>query len=380
MWNRRVLNFIVLAFLFVTCVGTLWFTQVLVDKLKKEEHQKVLNIAGATRLLSSNSSNFSNDYSFVIDIIQNNESIPLIVLDEKENIVTSRNVIKNGQDSTIIFDALSNMKLHYIPIEITLSGDKKNYIYYNDSIWLKRLRFFPFIQILLISLIFFIGWWFYRRDSKMERNLLWVGLAKETAHQLGTPISALGAWVDLLEMEENNSEISIEMRKDVSHLSNIAERFSMIGSDPTMEVHSLHSLIDEIVIYFEKRIPRKVQVHNFDKIGTDSIPMNKVLLGWVFENLIKNSLDSIDGKGEISIKHSEDRDYVFIDIADTGKGIPQKLQKKIFKTGFSTKPRGWGLGLSLARRIVVQYHDGKIKVLKSVEGEGTIFRVSLRKQ
>ena len=378
MRNRRLFNLLILLLSLTTGFGTLWFTQVLVEKLKKEEHQKVLNIAGATRLLSNTSFSFDNNYSFIIDIIQNNESIPLIVLDEMGKVVTSRNVINDGESLSKLEAPLEQMKLHYAPIEIKLTGDKKNYIYYDDSIWLKRLRFFPYVQIILVGFLFLFLWWFYRRQNSMEKNLLWVGLAKETAHQLGTPISALQAWLDLLELEMEDPMMVEEMRKDVKHLSYIAERFSMIGSLPTMEEYSLVTLMNDRISYFQPRAPKKIKFFHPEVKNPWIIPMNKILLGWVFENLIKNALDSMDGEGEIHITYGEEKGFVYVEILDTGKGISPKLQNKIFKTGFSTKPRGWGLGLSLARRIVEEYHHGRIRLIKSIENQGSVFRVSLK--
>ncbi|QZT36187.1 HAMP domain-containing histidine kinase [Halosquirtibacter xylanolyticus] len=375
MRNRRLYNLLILFLSIITGFGTLWFTQVLVERLKTEEHQKVLNIAGATRLLSNTTVSFDNNYSFIIDIIQNNESIPLIVLDENDNIINSRNI--DDKSPKILEVALEEMKQHYPPIEIQLVGNKKNIIYYDDSIWLKRLRFFPYVQILLVGLLFIAFWWFYRRQNAMDKHLLWVGLAKETAHQLGTPISALQAWLDLLELEDGAESISKEMRRDVMHLSAIAERFSMIGSVPSMEDYSLVKLVEDRIAYFKPRAPKKVRfIHSNDEELV--FPMNKILLGWVFENLIKNALDSIEGSGEIVFSYGKEKDQVYIEIKDSGKGIPLTMQKKIFNTGFSTKPRGWGLGLSLARRIVEEYHGGRIRLIKSVESQGSVFRVTLR--
>ena len=245
---------------------------------------------------------------------------------------------------------------------------------------LQRLRYFPFIQFGFIAIFVIIAYLLFSTSRRSEQNRVWVGMSKETAHQLGTPISSLMAWTELLKEMPIDQSVPTEISKDVHRLETIAQRFSKIGSAPVLEPTDLVVVIDEFSQYLQSRISSMVSI-NFHKPENESIvlPLNRYLFEWVIENICKNAVDAMDGKGSITIDITEEKNKVFVDVADTGKGIPVKLQKRIFSPGYTSKNRGWGLGLTLARRIINEYHKGKLFVKSSVINQGTVMRIQLRK-
>ena len=265
-----------------------------------------------------------------------------------------------------------------------VSGGEGNLVYYEDSSTLRMLTYFPYIQLGLIAAFIAFGYFSFSSARKSEQNQVWVGMAKETAHQLGTPITAIVAWIEHLRMihegNEETAEVLDELNKDVSRLNLIADRFSKIGAVPELKKSNIFEELENMKNYMQRRAPRKV---NFDFPSADSTPLfaqiNAPLFNWVTENLMRNALDAMDGKGEISAKVTEDKDYIHIDISDTGKGIPPNKLKTVFQPGYSTKTRGWGLGLSLAKRIIESYHSGRIFVKKSQLNKGTTFTIKLPK-
>ena len=288
-----------------------------------------------------------------------------------------------GEENDIDTDFLKTKKISF------LSGEKKplevagGKVYHFDSKLVNYINYFPFIQLLLVGSFILLGYFFLTGSKRSEQNRVWAGMAKETAHQLGTPISAIIAWIEHLKLTdptEEQLEIVEELRSDVDRLELVADRFSKIGAEPVLTKINIYSEMDECRQYMEKRAPRKVSFHYPPPTEGDlSVKINKHLFDWVIENLIRNSLDAMDGKGELSAKIYEDGDYINIDMTDTGKGIPSGKQSTIFQPGFTTKQRGWGLGLSLAKRIIENYHSGKIFVKNSKPGVGTTFTVRLPK-
>lgn len=320
--------------------------------------------------------------SFFQETVINSASVPVIITDS-----TRQNVIVAGNmDSTIYTDPallkkeLATMEGENQPIELELVDVGKCFVFYENSPVLRKLKIFPFIEFAIVIVFLIVGYLLFSVTRRSEQNRVWVGMSKETAHQLGTPISSLMAWTELLKEMPIDQSIPTEIGKDVHRLETIAQRFSKIGSDPVLEPTDLVVVIDEFTQYLQTRLSSMVNIR-FNKPDTPSIiiPLNRYLFEWVIENLCKNAVDAMDGKGAINIDIIEDKNKVFVDVSDTGKGIPVKMQKQIFSPGYTSKSRGWGLGLTLARRIINEYHKGKLFVKSSVLNHGTVMRIQLRR-
>ena len=320
--------------------------------------------------------------SFFQEVVFNSASVPVIVTDEtKQNIVTWGNI-----DSSKIFDPqnlpkiIEKMKNENQPIKIELPGKKVCYVFYEESSILKQIRLFPFFLALIVVIFVGIAYLLFSVSRRSEQNQVWVGMSKETAHQLGTPISSLMAWNELLIEQNVDNSIINEIEKDITRLETIAQRFSKIGSVPELKAENLVKVIREFVDYLQTRIQKSVTIEMITNIDVSlHIPLNRYLFEWVIENLCKNSIDAMNGKGTIFIEITEDKKQVHIDIKDTGKGISSQKVKTIFIPGYTTKNRGWGLGLPLAKRIIKEYHKGKLFVKSSTPGTGTVMRILLRK-
>jgi signal transduction histidine kinase len=264
------------------------------------------------------------------------------------------------------------------PIEVRMWNGSRHWVFYGKSRLLKSLTYFPFVQIFVILLLSWLGAMIFQSGKASEQNRVWVGLAKETAHQLGTPTSSLLGWIEYLKTQPVDQEAVEEMGKDLAHLMKVTDRFSKIGSETPLEAANINEVVGETVMYFRKRIPNNVTL-NYNGLAMAPVRarINPALFEWVIENLLKNALDALQGKGTIDVRISRDERHVFIDVRDTGKGIPRANFKKIFEPGFTTKTRGWGLGLSLSHRVIEEYHRGRIFVADSEIGKGTTIRVSL---
>ena len=322
--------------------------------------------------------------SFIEEIVLNSASVPVIVTDSSRSHIMDYGNIEDSKisDSIFVQELIHEMETQNPPITIDLPYSGKRYIYYKDSLLQTRLRYFPLAILAAMALFIILGYLIFSTSRKSEQNQVWAGLAKETAHQLGTPLSSMIAWIDLLRMQEVDEDSLRELEKDVHRLEVITDRFSKIGSIPKLLLGDVGAVVLEFVDYFKKRTSKKVKYKvDIDAVNGHNIvaPLNVPLFGWVIENLCKNAVDAMEGKGDIEIILFEDDQSVYIDIKDTGKGIPTNKQKSIFKPGFTTKKRGWGLGLSLADRIITNYHKGKIFVKKSSAGKGTTFRIILKK-
>lgn len=365
-----------------TVIGltSLIYTQRLVRELKTEERKKVELWAKATKQLIELDITES-DFEFLFEIIENNNTVPVILVDALGDTISTRNldpVRKNNPE--YLHRQLKKMNQVREPIEIELSNGEKNYIYYKDSIILTKLAWFPFIQLGVIVLFIFVSYYAFSATRKAEQNQVWVGLSKETAHQLGTPTSSLSAWVELLRMKKLDENLVSEFEKDVNRLEKITERFSKIGSKPALVRSNLVKEILHTVQYIKNRSSKKVSFEfNFGENEKIWIPLNTVLFEWVIENLCKNALDAISSDGKIRIFITNQTKVIYLDINDNGKGIPKSRFKTIFSPGYTTKERGWGLGLSLTKRIVEIYHGGNIFVKYSEINKGTTIRIILRK-
>lgn len=321
--------------------------------------------------------------SFFQETVINSASVPVIITDSTKNHVINAGNIDSVilASPTALAQKLESMKSGNDPIELDMADHGRCYVFYEESSVLKQLRYFPYIELGIVLIFIIVAYLLFSVSRKSEQNRVWVGMSKETAHQLGTPISSLMAWTELLKEMDVDPSVSTEIGKDVHRLETIAQRFSKIGSAPVLEDTDIIPIIDDFTSYMQSRIPSLVSI-KFNKPESESIvlPINRYLFEWVIENLIKNAVDAMDGQGAINIDIVEENKHVCIDVADTGKGIPAKLQRQIFKAGYTSKNRGWGLGLTLAKRIINDYHKGKLFVKSSVIGHGTVMRIQLKKQ
>ena len=375
--------------------GTLYYTQNLVVRLQVKERQIVELYAKGIQYLA-NASTADADITFLFDNIIKPIDFPLILTDANDN-VNSRDNIKNvNYDTTLskkeikkfFAEKIREMDKIHAPIEVTYADTiVLNKIHYGDSDLINQLRFYPYLQIIIAALFVLLGYVGFSNIKSSEQRSIWVGMAKETAHQFGTPISSLMGWLEMLKLNYGDPDkvldIADEIDSDVEKLNRITYRFSKIGAKPEIKKKNVFEEINSIVEYFERRLPQSGKNVQLTINGNKKClaELNSELFGWVIENLVKNSLDAIDfnRKGVISIVVDETRKYVEIEVTDNGKGIDIKRRKDVFRPGYSTKRRGWGLGLSLSKRIIEGYHGGKIYVKNSVPGEGTTFKIQLRR-
>ncbi|MDB5123714.1 MAG: sensor histidine kinase [Mucilaginibacter sp.] len=385
-WKYSLLTFAV-----VIASGSLLYTNYLVRNIAKSERTRAQVWAMSQKqVLASDDNDFLNYVFMVID----SSVVPAIVTNDKGDIQLSR-----GLDSTKTFiklaaegnkkltydpeyykSELADMKKEHAPIKLTVLGSQW-LVYYKDSALLTELKFFPYIQLSLISIFLLMAYTAFSSSRRSEQDQVWVGLAKETAHQLGTPISSLMAWIELMKEKFSAEEdpLIAEMENDVRRLEIVADRFSKIGSTPKLEEHSVFEVVKDFIDYFRVRVSKNI---NFEMAGNRDLKagLNVPLFDWVLENLLKNAVNAIEGKGEIKVEISGNKvkKQVFIDITDTGKGIPRSKFDTVFQPGYTTRKRGWGLGLSLTKRMVENYHDGQVFVRESELGKGTTFRIVLK--
>jgi signal transduction histidine kinase len=375
--KKLIWKVLLLIFAVIIGVGSLFYTHDLVNKLKEEEKNKAELWAEAQRRLVT-----TDDFEFLFSIIENNNTVPVILIDDEDNIISHRNLpagIEN--DTTALMRELKKMKKRNEPIPVDLGNGVFQYIYYRESTILRQLTIYPYLQLAIILLFIAIAYVAFSASRVAEQNQVWLGLSRETAHQLGTPASSLSAWAEIIRSRYPGTDIAEELPADVERLGRVAERFSLIGSRPRLQPEDLPALVENTSLYLRKRIASTVELDVVNETSNcASVPCNPVLFGWVIENLVKNSADAMKGNGIITIRISENIKEAFIDVEDTGKGIPRKDFKTIFKPGYSTRERGWGLGLSLSKRIIEEYHKGKIFVLRSDPGKGSCMRVMLNKQ
>ncbi|MBR1517666.1 MAG: HAMP domain-containing histidine kinase [Bacteroidales bacterium] len=320
--------------------------------------------------------------SFLSDITNNSIFVPVIIVDSlQEQVLASGNInadLFNTPDR--LCDLLCDIEQENTPIEIRLPDQQRAYVFYQSTPLLRQLRWFPLLYLFISFILLILAYLLFRTARTMEQNRIWVGMAKETAHQLGTPISSLIAWTEYLQDQTLTPQYADEIRKDLSRLETITHRFSKIGSVPELTPTDVGQTLHNAIAYLQSRSPKKVKFAITLPDEPMTAPLNAYLFEWVIENLCKNAIDAMGGDGTFSILATQDSRHIFIDISDTGKGIPSAIQKQIFHSGFTTKTRGWGLGLSLAKRIIEQYHKGKIFLKYSKEGQGTVFRIILRKE
>ncbi len=367
----------------------------LVADLGAQERERMQIWADATKQIADIGQNpdapdaSPDNLEFLFGIIEQNHSIPVLLTDNDGNILLHRNFdLPEAVDSLapwVISPAnekylrgkLASLEKRANVIHIIISPNNLQHLYYDDSKLLKRLSYYPYVQLLVMLAFIAIVYFAVNSTRKAEQNKVWVGLSKETAHQLGTPISSLMAWIELLRSTGTDEEMVKEMDKDVNRLSMIASRFSKIGSRPNMEKEDLNEVVGRAAAYMQTRISSRIKLTVDLCAGPLPVEMSAPLFEWVMENLIKNAVDAMEGSGSISVKTFSDSNRACVTVTDTGKGIPRKNHKTVFNPGFTTKKRGWGLGLALAKRIVEQYHKGRIWVSWSEPSRGTTFRIDL---
>ncbi len=373
-WWKRALALIAI------CIGTfsIWYTSKLVKQLASEEEKKIKLWANATRLMAKSDGNID----FMLDIVKDNETIPIILTDKNNRIIDSRNYDSTFiKDTLFLNEELIEMRNQHEPIKITYDEENGlyNLLYYKNSTVLTQLKAYPLIQLGLIGFFAIMSYLALSSSRRAEQNQVWVGMSKETAHQLGTPISSLNEWINLLREtpKEEQAYLLDELQNDTKRLELITERFSKIGSEPILKEENMDLVIENSMQYLRTRVSSLVNIQiNVNQPGNWA-KINIPLFDWVLENLCKNAIDAMEGKGSLNINISKDAKFVYIDIRDTGKGIPKSKFATVFKPGFTTKKRGRGLGLSLVKRIIEGYHKGKIFVRTSEMGKGTTFRIML---
>ena len=360
-------------------IGTIFYSNFLSKKIEADEREKISQWIEANKFIATAPQNA--DITLASEIQQKNTSIPIIWTNENDSIIDSRNLdsfeIKSSRN--FLQKKLKEFKSAHPPIVVELSKDPyvADKYYYGDSKLLIQVRYFPIIQLLIVALFIFITFYAISIRNKSTQNQVWAGMAKETAHQLGTPISSLQGWVEMLKEQDNNDTISKEMEKDVNRLKLISDRFGKIGSKPQLEEHDINEQVEKMIAYIKRRSTDKVSFildRPEDKVIAK---ISGPLFDWVIENLLKNALDAINRKGTINIKIKNISEHAIMNIRDSGKGISKQNLAKVFKPGFTTKKRGWGLGLSLAKRIIEKYHKGQLYVKSSELGKGTTFRIVL---
>ncbi|MBQ3204670.1 MAG: HAMP domain-containing histidine kinase [Alistipes sp.] len=370
----------------VLAVVSLLYTNQLARILREKEQNDVkLWVAAMERVSGDVVGNAMID-PLISHIVSTHNNIPFIITDEDLNPVVSNRIEDEILEDAELYRAkIDQLTEEYTPRVVAVKSRwqlnaKKYIIFYGQSQLLKALYYFPYVQILIVFIFLIFTYIALQSAKRDEQNQVWIGLAKETAHQLGTPISSLLGWVEYLRSQEVDASVIDEMQKDLTHLTTIVDRFSKIGSETILSPNNVNEVVGASVMYFRKRIPRNVTLsYNGLAMAPVRANINVALFEWVIENLLKNSLDAMQGKGEIDVKISSTEKNVVIDVSDTGKGIAKGNWKRIFEPGFTTKTRGWGLGLSLSRRIVKDYHHGKIFVARSEMGQGTTFRIILKR-
>lgn len=375
--NKSLFKYSLVFVAMLIAIASLIVSNLLVRELSQEEHNKIEIWAEATKEAASNDENIS--MHLIVQILESNTTIPVILYDVQDDYYISTNIELPERDvQDFLRDKVESFKKKKEPIVIEMT-DLKQYLYYDDSYTLKKLQLYPYVQLGILGIFILIAFFALFSTMRMEQDRVWVGLSKETAHQLGTPISSLLAWIEYLRLKDTDPSILVDMEKDVNRLQMITDRFSKIGSVPNLEKKDINEVIQRSISYLEHRISKKVSF--ILDLPDEPIYTNisESLFSWVIENLSKNAVDAMGGYGRITFSVFTKGQTVCLEIEDTGKGIPKSKFKRIFEPGYTTKERGWGLGLSLTKRIIETYHKGKIYVKSSEINQGTTFRIELKK-
>lgn len=374
--NTKLLYVLFTLFVF----GIVIYSVILVRELRERETSRIEVFGKAMKVLQDNNFDLNPDIQdLLFAVIKENNQIPVIITDENKNPLLFEGTYRNIPDEIIndktqLKKYIDHLENTYAPFEIVISDTEKQLIFYDNSQLLNNLQYYPYLLGAFILAYLLFSFWFLKMIKKTDETLLWGSLAKETAHQIGTPLSSMMGWIEVMKLEEIDNPIISEMNKDINRLKTISERFSKIGSKPELSDKDLSQTIISNYNYLKQRISSKVKF-TLDLPNTEiELPHNAILIGWVIENLVKNAVDAMKGDGKLSIKAYKKNNKIYIDFTDTGIGMTNKQVKNVFDTGFSTKKRGWGLGLSLAKRVIEDYHKGELKIAQTEIGKGTTFR------
>jgi len=362
-------------------IASTLFSNRLAKDLALEERKKMELLAEAIRLFTTEQEDgVQMDYTLSAKVIEGNTNIPVVLVDDKGEVLSHNNLdLKNENDTAELGAVTRAIIAHNQFVEVKISDDVSHYFYYQDSKLLRKLTYFPFVQLIAMFIFLLITLFALNSSNRAEQNRVWVGLSKETAHQLGTPISSLMAWVELLKLKNVDAKLLDEMDKDTQRLQTIAQRFSKIGSKSETTPQDIKPALENAVQYMRNRSSRKISITTHTPAEVPPVYLNVPLFEWVIENLCKNAIDAMEATGKIDITLTPENKHLLIDVTDTGKGIAKSNFKNVFKPGYTTKARGWGLGLSLVKRIIEENHNGKIFVKASELGKGTTFRIILKK-
>ena len=376
--KRNLTRWIIIMTSFVIVILILWNTYTFFQIFKNDERVKMEVWAESLKTLL-NADPLQDDVELPRQVISNNKTIP-VILTEKNIIINTTNIDENiVKDKTKLADFLDKLKKQNDPIIIRIGPGQVQYLYYGNSSLLNKLKYYPIALLLIIFLFGALVYNFYRSTKMATQNKLWAGMAKETAHQIGTPLSSLIGWLEIMKADNVDETTIVEIEKDINRLQTITDRFSKIGSEPVLERLNIIEETEQSFDYLKSRFSKQVEFSFKAPKKPIMVSLNPALHSWTIENLVKNAIDAMKGKGKISVVIENDNNLVKILVTDTGSGIPKKQFNSIFEPGFTTKKRGWGLGLSLTKRIVEEYHKGKIKVLQSEIGKGTTMQVSFKK-
>ena len=377
--NKSVLNWVIISLSFLMVSMILWNTYRFFQKFKQEERVKMENFSNAQIELSKTLDLDGNISDLPLKIIQSNTTTPMIIEDSEGNF-QSKNIDLKGKNSQQYLKKLSKIyEKQNTPLKVVYKDKVLSTLYYGNSVLLNKLKYYPLALVLIIILFLGLIYFFYRSSRVASQNKLWTAMTKETAHQIGTPLSSLIGWTELLKEQDVNPIYVKEIRNDISRLETITDRFSKIGSIPQLKPIDINSATKKSINYLKSRSSNLIEYEILIPEVKNNVDLNEELFGWTIENLVKNGIDAMKGKGKIKIVAFSSEQFAFIEISDTGNGIPKNNFKTVFETGYTTKKRGWGLGLSLTKRIIEQYHGGKIKVLKSEIGKGTTIQIALKK-
>lgn len=376
----KINNWIIYILLTLAVSGVVIASVILIDYLRKEEIKRIELFATGIKYQQEDIIEDPMMLDLLLQISETNNTIPVIVTDKnKKPIGLQKNIPENVQnDPQKMLSLLRKMESSYRPIELQMPDGNNQYVFYTNSDLLNNLRYSPYILGLLILAYIFFSFWFLRTIKKTDEGYVWAGLAKETAHQIGTPLSSMIGWIEILRMENENSEGVKEIENDINRLKTISERFSKIGSVPELNDLNINETLQQNYNYLQSRISKKVVFRLILPNQEILVPHNRILLSWVMENIVKNAVDSMKGEGRMEIELYEKNKYTVIDFKDTGAGMTNTQARNAFKPGYSTKKRGWGLGLSLAKRVIKEYHNGDIKIAQTEIGKGSTFRILIK--
>jgi two-component sensor histidine kinase len=350
-----------------------------VNYLKKDEVKRVDILVKAIKFQQDMTPSLEVQ-ELLLAIYSSNTTIPMIILDKNDQVIEYKHLPKEiGDDAQKIIAEAKKMEKKYPPIEIIVQGGNNQFVYYDNSRMLNNLQYFPFLLGFFVLCYFLFSFWFLRTVKKTDEGYLWAGLAKETAHQIGTPLSSMMGWMEIMKLENPDSDGVIEIEKDIDRLRTISERFSKIGSVPELNDTSFNETIKENYDYLKTRISKKIDFTLLLPTYNILVPHNKILMSWVIENLVKNAVDAMKGEGTLQMSVFERNKNILVEVKDSGSGMTKYQAQNAFKPGYSTKKRGWGLGLSLAKRVVQEYHNGDIRISQTEIGKGTTFRILIRK-